>query len=129
MTGGRAFRRSVLTAAGGVATAALAAACVIPPSLAPRPAEEANAAPDVKLFSFDQAAYGAGSGALAYSTTRDGYSAVFEVDQLGRIRVLTPGAPSDDPRVQGGRGYLIYPQLRIADREFLPPVRDFSRVP
>ena len=120
----------VLRSAAAAGIASLAAACIVPPpGVSPRPEEDRLPAPDVAFYSFDQAPFGAGSDVVTYSTTRDAYTAAFEVDQRGRVRVLTPTSPRAPLRSSVGTSYVLYPMLHSVDREFLNPATDFSRVP
>lgn len=122
--------RVLLRSAAAAGLASFAAACVIPPAgLTPRPEELALGAPEVALYSFDSPHYGAGAGLLAYSLSRDAYVATFEVDQQGRVRILTPTTPKEDGRAEGGRSYVVSPRISTVDRGFLPATRDFDRVP
>ncbi len=120
----------VLRSAATAGMASLAAACVIaPPGVSPRPEEDRLPAPDVAFYSFDQGALGPGSDVLTYSTTRDAYTAAFEVDHRGHVRVLTPASPRAMARSSAGTSYILYPMLHATDRDFLPASTDFSRVP
>ncbi len=122
--------QQLLRSAAAAGIVCLAAACVIPPpGVGPCPAEEQLPAPDVAFYNFDEAPYGAGSGILAYSVTREAYAAAFEVDQRGRVRVLAPRTPRDLLRTNAGKNYVLFPELGAADREFLSASTDFSRVP
>lgn len=122
--------QQLLCSAAAAGMVSLAAACVIPPpGVGPRPEEEQLPAPDVAFYNFDEAPYGAGSGIIAYSVTREAYAAAFEVDQRGRVRVLAPSTPRDMMRTTAGKNYVLFPQLRAPDREFLSASTDFSRVP
>jgi hypothetical protein len=122
--------RRVLSSAAAAGVALFAAACVVPPAgLAPRPDEGAQDSPEVAFYSFDSEYYNTGSGLLSYSTSRDAYSAVFQVDQRGRVRVLSPSAPGEAPLTRGGQSYVVYPLLTATDPTFLPLARDFDRIP
>ena len=120
----------VLSSAAAAGVALFAAACVVPPAgLAPRPDELAYAAPDVAFYSFDSEPYNTGSGLLSYSTTRDAYTTVFEVDQRGRVWVLNPSASDAENVAKGGQSYVVYPRVTTTDPQFLGAGRDFNRIP
>lgn len=120
----------LLRSAAAAGLALLAAACVVPPAgLAPRPDEVARGAPDVAFYSFESQPYSAGTGLLSYSLTRDAYAAVFEVDQRGRVRVLSPASPNADAVAKGGQSYVVTPEITITDPEFLSSGRNFDRIP
>lgn len=122
--------RRILRSAAAAGIASLAAACIVPPAgVAPRPQEADLPAPDVSFYAFDSSPANAGSGILTYSTTRDAYTAAFEVDQRGMVRVLSPNSPRDNTRSQAGTRYVLLPMLHSVDREYLPASTDFSRVP
>ncbi|HEY0776363.1 MAG TPA: hypothetical protein VGD56_00215, partial [Gemmatirosa sp.] len=119
----------ILRSAAAAGIVSLAAACIVPPpGVAPRPDEAGMAAPDVTFYSFDSDV-NIGSGTVAYSTTRDAYTAAFEVDQRGQVRVLAPASPRDAGRTRAGTSYILEPMLQSVDREYLSPSTDFSRVP
>ncbi len=119
-----------LRSAAAAGLVSLAAACIMPPAgVAPRPEEADLPAPDVAFSASDGSPTGVGAGFLAYSTTRDAYTAAFEVDQRGRVRVITPASPRQKLRTAAGTSYVLAPMLQSLDREFLSPSTDFSRVP
>ena len=120
----------ILRSAAAAGMLSLAAACIVPPAgIAPRPQETDQPAPDVSFYAYDSAPGNAGAEFLSYSTTRDAYTAAFEVDQRGQVRVLSPNSPRDNSRSQAGTSYVLLPMLHSVDREYLSPSTDFSRVP
>lgn len=120
----------LLRGTAAAALASLAAACVIPPTpLGPRPDEASLNAPDVAFVNLGAQPTGSGGGTLVYSLTRNAYTAMFGVDQLGRVRVISPATPQGQTLLEGGRAYLVPSQWRLQDRELLTAVQDFDRVP
>ena len=121
--------RTLLHGAITVGLALGAAGCFGPiNTLLPSP-QGAGGTPDVEFFSLYAQPWLGESGTYAYAVTQTAYTALFEVDQRGRVRVLSPESPGMPAMAVGGRGYVVQPSVRISDREFVPAVRDFNRVP